>query len=78
VWLETDMRAHRNPTRMAMIVQCAHKSSRSCCNAPARFANAGASGSKPPLQALCVKAVALPRVPCGPNAFSAALVGMPK
>lgn len=24
LWLETDMRAHRNPTRMAMIAQCAH------------------------------------------------------
>lgn len=24
VWLETDMRAHRNPTRMAMIARCAH------------------------------------------------------
>ena len=25
VWLETDMRAHRNPTRMAMIALCAHR-----------------------------------------------------
>jgi hypothetical protein len=25
VWLETDIRAHRNPTRMAMIVQCAQE-----------------------------------------------------
>ena len=25
LWLETDMRAHRNPTRMAMIAQCAEK-----------------------------------------------------
>ncbi len=28
VWLETDMRAHRNPTRMAMIGQCAQELSR--------------------------------------------------
>jgi hypothetical protein len=28
VWLETDMRAHRNPTRMAMIAQCAQELSR--------------------------------------------------
>lgn len=36
LWLETDMRAHRNPTRMAMIAQCADQLARLLqCRCPA-------------------------------------------
>jgi len=71
VWLETDMRAHRNPTRMAMIGQCAAELSRKLqCLCPA--CNQQGFGMETPLVgAVCqtcgtpTLAVRAKRVQCG-------------
>lgn len=53
VWLETDMRAHRNPTRMALIGQCAQELAQLLqCTCPA--CNRGGFGQQTPIVgALC-------------------------
>ncbi len=76
VWLETDMRAHRNPTRMAMIAQCAQRLSdllRRPCPGCARI---GFGLESPVAGALCSQcglptlAMRAKRIQCGVCNFS--------
>lgn len=53
VWLETDMRAHRNPTRMAMIAQCAQQLSTLLQSACPACARAGFGEETPIAGAVC-------------------------
>ncbi len=71
VWLETDMRAHRNPTRMAMIVQCAQELAQLLqCTCPA-CKRVGFGQQTPIVGAVCEScglatgAVRAKRIQCG-------------
>lgn len=59
VWLETDMRAHRNPTRMAMIARCAERLAEQLrCTCPA--CEAPGFGPKAPLRGARCECCSLP------------------
>ena len=76
VWLETDMRAHRNPSRMAMIARCAERLADlllKACPACARF---GFGLESPIVGAVCTQcgqptqALRAKRITCGVCHFS--------